>query len=103
MVLFFLILITLLSIMLTDGIGGLGSRRHRAGLTGLGPDVMGWVMLARVVIPPAITIVALLPLLGAGSDPEQLQTTRVSNTTVYILFLIGGSILYLRSRKPKHL
>lgn len=73
------------------------------GLTGLGPDVMGWVMLARVIIPPAITIVALLPLLGAGSDPEQLQTTRVSNTTVYILFLIGGSILYLRSRKPKHL
>ena len=74
-----------------------------AGLAGLGPDIMGWVMLARVVIPPAITIVALLPLLGAGSDPAQLQTTRVGNATVYTLFLVGGSILYLRSRKPKHL
>jgi hypothetical protein len=74
-----------------------------AGLSGLGPDIMGWVMLARVIIPPAITIAALLPLLGAGSDVDQLQTTRVSNATVYILFLVGGSVLYLRSRKPKHL
>jgi hypothetical protein len=74
-----------------------------AGLAGLGPDIMGWVMLARVIIPPAITVVALLPLLGAGSDAAQIQTTRVGNATVYTLFLIGGSILYLRSRKPKHL
>jgi len=74
-----------------------------AGLAGLGPDIMGWVMLARVVIPPAITIVALLPLLGAGSDPAQLQTTRVGNATVYTLFLVGGAIIYLRTRKPKHL
>jgi hypothetical protein len=74
-----------------------------AGLAGLGPDIMGWVMLARVIIPPAITIVALLPLLGAGSDAAQIQTTRVGNATVYTLFLVGGSILYLRSRKPKHL
>jgi hypothetical protein len=74
-----------------------------AGLAGLGPDLMGWVMLARVVIPPAITVVALLPLLGAGSDAEQLQTTRVGNATVYTLFLVGGAIIYLRTRKPKHL
>ncbi len=74
-----------------------------AGLAGLGPDIMGWVMLARVVIPPTITVVALLPLLGAGSDPAQLQTSRVSNATVYTLFLVGGAILYLRTRKPKHL
>ena len=74
-----------------------------AGLAGLGPDIMGWVMLARVIIPPAITVVALLPLLGAGSDAAQIQTTRVGNATVYTLFLVGGSILYLRTRKPKHL
>jgi hypothetical protein len=74
-----------------------------AGLSGLGPDIMGWVMLARVIIPPAITIVALLPLLGAGSDAAQVQTDKVGNATVYTLFLVGASILYLRSRKPKHL
>jgi hypothetical protein len=74
-----------------------------AGLAGLGPDIMGWVMLARVIIPPAITVVALLPLLGAGSDPDQIQASRVGNATVYTLFLVGGALLYLRSRKPKHL
>jgi hypothetical protein len=74
-----------------------------AGLSGLGPDIMGWVMLARVVIPPAITIVALLPLLGAGSDAANLNTTRVGNASVYALFLAGIGCLYIYTRKPKHL
>lgn len=74
-----------------------------AGLAGLGPDVMGWLMIARLVIPPAITIIALLPLLGAGSDPAAINTTKVGNATVYSLFAVGGAILYLRTRKPKHL
>ncbi len=74
-----------------------------AGLAGLGPDVMGWLMIARLVIPPAITIIALLPLLSAGSDPTAINTTKVGNATVYSLFAVGGAILYLRTRKPKHL
>lgn len=74
-----------------------------AGLAGLGPDVMGWLMIARLIIPPAITIVALLPLLYAGSDPNSVNTTKVGNATVYSLFAVGGAILYLRTRKPKHL
>jgi len=74
-----------------------------AGLAGLGPDIMGWVMLARVVIPPAITIVALLPLLGAGSNADQIQTNRVGNASVYALFLAGFGALYIYTRKPKHL
>jgi len=74
-----------------------------AGLAGLGPDVMGWLMIARLIIPPAITVVALLPLLTAGSDPTAIDTTRVGNATVYSLFAVGGAILYLRTRKPKHL
>ena len=74
-----------------------------AGLAGLGPDVMGWLMIARLIIPPAITVVALLPLLMAGSDPNAIDTTRVGNSTVYSLFAVGGAILYLRTRKPKHL
>jgi hypothetical protein len=74
-----------------------------AGLAGLGPDIMGWVMLARVVIPPAITVVALLPLLGAGSNADQIQTNRVGNASVYALFLAGFGALYIYTRKPKHL
>lgn len=74
-----------------------------AGLAGLGPDVMGWLMIARLIIPPAITMVALLPLLSAGSDPDAINSTKVGNATVYSLFAVGGAILYLRTRKPKHL
>ena len=74
-----------------------------AGLAGLGPDVMGWLMIARLIIPPLITIIALLPLLSAGSDPNAIDTTKVGNATVYSLFAVGGAILYLRTRKPKHL
>ena len=74
-----------------------------AGLAGLGPDVMGWLMIARLIIPPAITIIALLPLLSAGSDPTAINTTKVANATIYSLFAVGGAILYLRTRKPKHL
>jgi ABC-type glycerol-3-phosphate transport system permease component len=64
---------------------------------------MGWLMVARLVIPPAIMVVALLPLLGAGSDVELVDTTKVGNSTVYALFAVGAAILYLRTRKPKHL
>jgi hypothetical protein len=74
-----------------------------AGLSGLGPDMMGWVMLARLVIPPIIVVIALLPMLNAGSDPGALNTTKVGNATVYALFAVGAAILYLRTRKPKHL
>ena len=73
-----------------------------AGLAGLGPDMMGWVMLARVIIPPAITIVALLPLLAAGSDANALKTTQVGNASVYALFLAAFGMIYLYTRKPKH-
>ena len=74
-----------------------------AGLAGLGPDVMGWLMAARLILPPAITLIALLPLLQAGSDPTDLHTTKVGNSAVYALFAGAAAILYLRARKPKHL
>jgi hypothetical protein len=74
-----------------------------ATLSNLGPDVMGWVMLARVIIPPAIVVVSLLPLLSAGSDPATLDPARVANNTTWVLFLVAGAFLYLRTRKPKHL
>lgn len=76
---------------------------NSAALSNLGPDVMGWVMLARVIIPPAIVIVALLPILGAGSDPDALNSAGVANNTTWVLFVVAGAFLYLRTRKPKHL
>lgn len=74
-----------------------------ATLSNLGPDVMGWVMLARVIIPPAIVVIALLPVLGAGSDPDALNSDRVASSTTWVLFVVAAAFLYLRTRKPKHL
>ena len=64
-----------------------------ANLAGLGPDMMGFFMLGRLVLPPAITLVALLPLLGAGSDPDAINSTTVENTVSYALFAILGAFL----------
>ena len=74
-----------------------------AALVGLGPDVMGWVLIARVVLPPTLVVVALLPLLGAGSDPDAIDTARVANSTIWVFIPLVLGFIYLRTRKPKHL
>jgi len=72
-------------------------------LLGLGPDLMGMVLAARLVIPPAIVVVALLPLLATGHNPDLVNTARVNNIAVYPVFAIFGASLWLRYRKPSHL
>jgi hypothetical protein len=72
-------------------------------LLGLGPDLMGIVLGARLVIPPAIAVVALLPLLAAGHNPDLVQTAKVNNIGVYPVFAIFGAAMWLRYRKPSHL
>jgi hypothetical protein len=72
-------------------------------LLGLGPDLMGIVLAARLVIPPAIAVGALLPLLAAGHNPDLIQTAKVNNIGVYPVFAIFGAGMWLRYRKPSHL
>jgi len=74
-----------------------------ASLVGLGPDVMGWVLIARVVLPPALVVISLLPLLGAGSDPEAVDSARVANSNIWVFIPLVIGFIYLRTRKPKHL
>jgi hypothetical protein len=71
-----------------------------AKLIGLGADMLGFVLAARLVLPPALVVVSLLPLLAAGVDADALDTRRVSNTTMWSLLGIGVGFLYLRYRKP---
>jgi hypothetical protein len=72
-------------------------------LIGLGPDMMGLVLLARLVVPPLLVVVCLLPVLAAGTDPSELQTARVANLVTYPLLALVGAFMWLRLRKPKHL
>ena len=74
-----------------------------AGLIGLGPDMMGLVLLARLVVPPVLVVACLLPILAAGTDVSDLETARVANLVTYPLFALFGAFLWLRFRKPKHL
>ncbi len=52
-------------------------------MSGLGADVMGFVLLARLVLPPALTVAALAPIFTIGSDPNNLNTARASNLVGY--------------------
>jgi hypothetical protein len=72
-------------------------------LIGLGPDMMGLVLLARLVLPPALVVLVLLPLLAAGNDPDNLQAARVANIVPYSLFALVVAFVWLRVKKPKHL
>lgn len=74
-----------------------------AGLIGLGPDMMGMVLLARLVIPPVLVGLCLLPMLAIGTDTTQLQTSRVANLVTYPLLALVAAFMWLRLRKPKHL
>jgi hypothetical protein len=76
---------------------------NAAQLAGLGPDLLGLVLLARLVVPPALVVVALLPLLAAGSDPATLPLAQISNYSSYAIFGVVGAYFWLRLRKPKHL
>ncbi|MEI7593189.1 MAG: hypothetical protein WCK41_08235 [Actinomycetes bacterium] len=74
-----------------------------AGLLGFGQDMLGFVLAARLVAPPAIVVVALLPLLGAGRNADAINSAKVSNLVAYPFFLIFAAGMYLRYKKPSHL
>ena len=74
-------------------------------LMGLGPDLLGVVLAARLVAPPAVAVVALMPLLAAGRDAEMIDVTKgkVANAIFFPFFVIIGAGMVLRYRKPSHL
>jgi hypothetical protein len=74
-----------------------------ATMSGLGPDMMGFVLLGRLVLPPAIVVACLLPVLAAGTDVDALRVDEVSNAVTWPLIAVVVAFLYLRTRKPKHL
>ena len=72
------------------------------GILGLGPELMGFVLALRLLIPPALVILSLTPLLAAGRNPHAIQTTHVSNIAPWPLFAVITAGMWLRYRKPSH-
>jgi len=67
---------------------------------GLGADIMGFVLLARLVFPPALTVGALAPIFALGVDAAALDTPRASNLVTWPLLTAATSLIYVRYQKP---
>jgi hypothetical protein len=67
---------------------------------GLGADVIGFVLLFRLVAPPALTVAALAPIFTIGSDPTTVDTTRANNLVLYVVMPAALALIYVRYQKP---
>ncbi len=72
---------------------------------GMGGDIFGYQALARLLLPPAIVLAALAPLLAAGHDPDAIAQTagRVSNLVSFSLVTTVAGFIYVRTRRPSRL
>ncbi len=69
-------------------------------LGGAASEFMGFVLMARLVFPPALTVAALAAIFAAGTTIDALDTARVSNLVGYSLFVSAGAVIYIRYQKP---
>lgn len=81
----------------------MGAPNQSKQLDELGADMLGFVQMLRLIIPPALVAMAMLPMLAAGSDPNALNTQRVSNLFLWPLIAIALSLVYLMARRPSRI
>ncbi len=74
-----------------------------AKMVGLGPDMMGFFLIARLVVPPLLAVLTLVPALAAGSDASNVNIAAVANYVSYPLFALVAAYIWMRTRKPKPL
>jgi len=67
---------------------------------GPGADMMGFVMIVRLVIPPALVAAGLATMFRAGSTPDALNLDKMQNTLGYAVMAIAVAVVYIRYRKP---
>ena len=73
-----------------------------ASMQTLMPETVGSQLVMRVAIPPAITVVAYLPLLAA-KDAAKHDVSELAAATQYLLpvcMILGLATLWLSRRKP---
>ena len=74
-----------------------------ARLIGMGADMMGVVLLARLAVPPIVVALSLVPLLTVGTDPTAVDAGQVFGMEQWLLLVVAGGVLWLRSRSPERL
>lgn len=99
-----LVLILLLPVTAAAVVGAAASTAlgsaDMAGLNAMGAEILGVVLVLRMVLPPALVVVSLVPALLAGHDPAALELARVSNASTWTLAALVIGVLWLRSRRP---
>lgn len=99
-----LVLVSLVPVALAGTVAAAVSSAQGAAdmakLIGLGADMMGLVMLLRLVLPPALVVGAMAPLLAAGRDAGDLQVTATSNLMAWPLLAALAAVIWLRTRTP---
>lgn len=92
-----------LSTTMGNATQGSGLSGMPSGSDGMGMDVMGAVMVIRMVLPPALVIGAIAPMMAAGIDASALDTKRVSNLSTWPFIVVFLALLFLRYRKPSRI
>ncbi len=85
------------------GIGAAQGAPDTATIVGLGPELMGFVLAGRLIVPPVIVVSTLAPLVIAGHDVNDIHYADVSNAIIYPFFIVVAAFFFLRTRKPKPL
>ncbi len=67
---------------------------------GMGGDIVGYQAIARFVLPPAVVVAAVAPMLAAGTDPAAPNTSAVSNLVSFSLLITLAAAAYVRTRRP---
>jgi hypothetical protein len=69
-------------------------------LAGPGADMMGFLLIVRLVLPPALVAATLAAMFRAGSTPEALDLEKMQNVLGYPVMATAFAIAYIRYRKP---
>jgi hypothetical protein len=69
-------------------------------LGGAGADVMGIVLILRLVVPPALVVATLATAFLAGATPDELDLAAMQNVLGYAVMACALAVVYIRYRRP---
>jgi hypothetical protein len=65
-----------------------------------GADMMGFVLLIRLVLPPALVVAVLATMFRAGTTADALDIDKMQNVLGYAVTACAFGIMYIRFRTP---
>lgn len=69
-------------------------------MAGPGADMMGFVLMIRLALPPALVAATLAAMFRAGVTPEALDLEQVQGVLGYAVMATAFAVVYIRYRQP---